>query len=90
PSAIQEYLGPPERIENVVQPNPASIVARDYYPGMVIEYDRYTNGRIIMGGIRIVKDPEGRAGYEYEPRAARAETPSTGAAPTRPAHQVVR
>jgi hypothetical protein len=70
PKAIQEYLGPPERIEPVPQPNPASIVARDYYPGMVIEYDRYTNGKIIMGGIQIMKDPYGRAGYEYEPPAS--------------------
>ncbi|HWP08303.1 MAG TPA: hypothetical protein VNN72_21325 [Polyangiaceae bacterium] len=70
PSAIQEYLGPPERIEPVPQPNPASIVARDYYPGMVIEYDRYTNGKIIMGGVRIMKDPLGRPGYEYVPRSA--------------------
>lgn len=68
PKAIQEYLGPPERIEPVPQPNPASIVARDYYPGLVIEYDRYTNGNIIMGGVRIVKDPEGRPGYTYMPR----------------------
>ncbi|HEX5100157.1 MAG TPA: hypothetical protein VFV94_11685 [Polyangiaceae bacterium] len=70
PSAIQEYLGPPERIEPVPQPNPASLVARDYYPGMVIEYDRYTNGKIILGGVRIMKDPLGRPGYEYVPRSA--------------------
>jgi hypothetical protein len=70
PSAIKEYLGPPERIEPVPQPNPASLVARDYYPGMVIEYDRFTNGKIIMGGVRIMKDPLGRPGYQYVPRSA--------------------
>lgn len=70
PAAVQEYLGPPERIEPVPQPNPASLVARDYYPGMVIEYDRYTNGKIILGGVRIMKDPLGRPGYEYIPRGA--------------------
>ncbi len=68
PSAIQEYLGPPERVEPVPQPNPATLVARDYYPGLVIEYDRYTNGKIIMGGVLIVKDPEGRPGYQFVPR----------------------
>lgn len=79
PSAIQEYLGPPERIEPVAQPNPASLVARDYYPGMVIEYDRYTNGKIIMGGVRIMKDPLGRPGYEYVPRnAATPGNPASG------------
>lgn len=79
PSAIKEYLGPPERIEPVPQPNPASLVARDYYPGMVVEYDRYTNGKIIMGGVRIAKDPLGRPGYEYVPRsAATLGTPASG------------
>jgi hypothetical protein len=69
PSAIKEYLGPPERIEQAPQPNPASRVASDYYPGLVIEYDRYSNGKIIMGGVRIVQDAEGRPGYTYVPRS---------------------
>jgi hypothetical protein len=95
PKAIQEYLGPPERVEPVAQPNPATIVARDYYPGMVIEYDRYTNGKIIMGGILIMKDPAGRPGYQYEPPAPRtAATPvearETGGAPPKARPRVVR
>ena len=91
PKAIQQYLGPPERIERVPEPNPATIVARDYYPGLVIEYDRYSNGKFIMGGIRIVKDPLGRAGYQYVPPEAR-EQPSAAPAPSsRPRQrQVVR
>lgn len=80
PRAIQQYLGPPERVENVPQPNPASIVSRDYYPGAVIEYDRYTNGKIIMGGIQIMKDPEGRPGYQYEPPPPRGSTSMAGTA----------
>jgi hypothetical protein len=78
PSAIQEYLGPPERIEHVPQPNPATLVSRDYYPGIVIEYDRYTNGKIILGGMRIVKAPPGAAVYRYTPPAPRE--PPSGAA----------
>jgi hypothetical protein len=78
PSAVQEYVGPPERIEPAPQPNPATLVASDYYPGMVVEYDRFTNGKIIMGGVRIMKDPLGRPGYEFVPRntAALAAAPS--------------
>jgi hypothetical protein len=84
PSAIQEYLGPPERIEQVPQPNPASIVSRDYYPGLVIEYDRYTNGKIIMGGVRIMKDPEGRPGYTFVPRSeAMPSVENAGGAPSK-------
>jgi len=83
PKAIQQYLGPPERIEQVPQPNPASLVARDYYPGLVIEYDRYSNGNIIMGGVRVLKDPEGRPGYTYVPpsEASPSVANAGGAAP---------
>lgn len=100
PKAVQQYLGPPERIENFAQPNPASMVAVDYYPGMAIEYDRFTNGKIIMGGIRIMKDPLGRPGYQFvpphppEPTAAQAEASTepakTRPGNTRPAKEVVR
>jgi hypothetical protein len=74
PAAIQQYLGPPERIEPVPEPNGAFTVARDYYPGLVVEYDRYTNGRIILGGLRIFKDPLGRPGYQFVPPAPKEPT----------------
>jgi hypothetical protein len=89
PAAIQEYLGPPERIEQVPQPNPASIVARDYYPGIVVEYDRYSNGKIIMGGVRIMKDPAGRPGYRYSPPVPPTPPPEASAAPKK-RREVVR
>jgi hypothetical protein len=60
PSAMQEYLGPPERTEPVPEPNPQTMVARDHYPGLVIEYDRYKNGRIIWGGAIVRRDPRVR------------------------------
>jgi hypothetical protein len=87
PAAVKEYVGPPERIEQVPQPNPASIVARDYYPGMVLEYDRYTNGKIILGGVRLMKDPAGRPGYEFVPKGQAA---AAGSAPTARGREVVR
>ncbi|HEV8549892.1 MAG TPA: hypothetical protein VGQ57_12705 [Polyangiaceae bacterium] len=73
PKAVQEFLGPPERVEPVPQPNPATIVARDYYPGAVIEYDRYSNGKFILGGVRIVKLASGERPYEYAPPVGLAE-----------------
>jgi len=73
PKAVQEFLGPPDRVEQVPQPNPASIVARDYYPGAVIEYDRYTNGKFILGGVRILKLEPGEHAYEYVPPAGAME-----------------
>jgi hypothetical protein len=74
PAAIQQYLGAPERVEPVPEPNGGNMVSRDYYPGLIVEYDRYTNGRIIMGGLVIFKDPYGRRGYEYVPQATQQPT----------------
>jgi hypothetical protein len=90
PKAVQEYVGPPERIEAVPQPNPASIVARDYYPGMVVEYDRYSNGKIILGGVRIMKDPAGRPGYEFVPRGEAGGAASAAPVAARRDPNVVR
>lgn len=55
PRAIQQYLGQPERVEYVPQPNPTTVIERHYYPGLVAEYDLYSNGKLILGGVRIVK-----------------------------------
>jgi hypothetical protein len=55
PSAILKVLGPPTSIEKVTTPNDFNTVERDTYPGMVLEYDRYTNGNVILGGAIITK-----------------------------------
>ncbi len=55
PAALQKELGPPASIEKVTTPNDNETVERDTYPGMVLEYDRYTNGNIILGGVILTK-----------------------------------
>jgi hypothetical protein len=55
PSAIQKVLGPPASVEKVTTPNDFDTVERDTYPGMVLEYDRYTNGNVILGGVILTK-----------------------------------
>ncbi len=55
PSAIQEYLGPPTRIEKVEPLPPNNLAERHFYPGLVVEYDRHSNGNLIMGGVLIEK-----------------------------------
>jgi hypothetical protein len=57
PRAIQEHLGQPQRVEYVPQPNPTTLIERHYYPGLIAEYDLYSNGKLILGGVRIVKKP---------------------------------
>jgi hypothetical protein len=55
PAALTKELGPPQTAEKVTTPNDFNTVERDTYPGMVLEYDRYTNGNIILGGVILTK-----------------------------------
>lgn len=71
PKAMQEYLGPPERVEQVTEPNPQNMVARDYYPGLIIEYDRYKNGNIIWAGAVVFPDPRADAWPEIGMRSGK-------------------
>ncbi|HEV8246578.1 MAG TPA: hypothetical protein VGP93_12455 [Polyangiaceae bacterium] len=60
PAAIQEHLGPPERVEKLEPLAPNQTAERHYYPGLVVEFDRHANGNLIMGGVLIEK-PAGEA-----------------------------
>jgi hypothetical protein len=84
PRAMQEYLGPPERIEQIPEPNASNLVARDHYPGLIIEYDRYTNGKIIWAGAIVYPDAAAAAMPEIGMRSGKWKLPPTpaSAAPT--------
>ncbi len=86
PKAMQEYLGLPERIEPVPEPNPQNMVARDHYPGLVIEYDRYKNGKIIFAGAVVFRDPRTDTLPELGTATGKAAAPagSPNAAPSPP------
>ncbi len=60
PKAIQEYLGAPERIETIAPAPPNQTAERHFYPGMIVEYDRHSNGNLIMGGV-VIEKPSGVA-----------------------------
>jgi hypothetical protein len=89
PKAMQEYIGVPERVERVQEPNPQNMVARDHYPGVIIEYDRYKNGNIIWAGAVVFRDPRTDTLPELGMRsgkwAAEAPPPPAPAAPNEPA-----
>jgi hypothetical protein len=53
PAAVQEIIGPPKRVEPAPEPNPNNTKQHHYYDGMVLEYDLYPNGNLILGGVRI-------------------------------------
>jgi hypothetical protein len=51
--AIQQFLGPPQKVVQGNEGAAREAVVQHYYEGMVLEYDRAPNGKLILGGIRI-------------------------------------
>ena len=57
PSAVLELMGKPISSERVKVRNDNSTIDRDTYPGgLVLEYDEYTNGKVMLGGVIITKE----------------------------------
>lgn len=57
PSAVQEFIGKPKKVEKVDGKNPFDTVERHSYDGMILEYDELDNGNTVLGGIIVVPDP---------------------------------
>ncbi len=56
PKAVLEIIGKPLSSERVTEKNSNNTITRDTYPGgMVLEYDVYTNGKVMLGGVIITK-----------------------------------
>jgi len=55
---IMEHLGPSLRQEKVTGDNPNHTLERQFYDGMTVEYDRYDNGKMVLGGV-IIEKPAG-------------------------------
>jgi len=54
PSAIQEHLGPPKRIEKS-NTDGGLVAETHYYDGLVLEYDLLENGNLVLSVMQIVK-----------------------------------
>jgi len=58
PKAVLEILGQPQKSERVSTKNDFNTIDRDTYPGgMVLEYDEYSNGKVMLGGV-IIERPK--------------------------------
>lgn len=53
PAAIQQYLGPPERVIDSNQGATPDAAYQHVYKGLVLEYDKLPTGRTVLGGARI-------------------------------------
>lgn len=83
PSAIQEYLGAPERVERSGAAGEALNVEVHHYKGLLAEYDRIENGNLILGGVVIFRQSAadtGVGGSGASPPASTAAPQATGTA----------
>lgn len=62
PTAIQEHLGKPKRVEQGGATGEARNAEVHYYDGLTVEYDRIENGNLVMGGVIIHKPVPADAG----------------------------
>ena len=53
PSAVLKILGPPQSVQEVNTPNDNGTIRRETYPGMVLEFDKYKNGNVMLGAVII-------------------------------------
>jgi hypothetical protein len=56
PKAVVEIIGPAQSSARVTEKNDFNTISRDTYPGgMVLEYDEYKNGKVMLGGVILTK-----------------------------------
>ncbi|HEY3665819.1 MAG TPA: hypothetical protein VGL19_07465 [Polyangiaceae bacterium] len=55
PSAVKELMGEPLSVEKVTTQNDFDTIQRAFYPGLELEFDRYKNGNVMLGGVIISK-----------------------------------
>lgn len=55
PEAMAEALGKPERVEQISPVGADGFSERHIHDGVVLEYDRWSNGKLVLGAATIVK-----------------------------------
>jgi hypothetical protein len=64
PSALQEVLGPPQKIEKVSPMGPDGFSERHFYDGVMLEYDLWSNGKLVLGAAVLTKSETAIAANE--------------------------
>lgn len=55
PQAMQEVLDKPARVEQISPMGPDGFSERHHHDGVVLEYDRWSNGNLVLGAATITK-----------------------------------
>jgi len=74
PGALQEVLGAPQKIDKVTPMGEDGFSERHLYDGMTLEYDAWSNGKLVLGAVIITKSDTAAAANEKaeQERAVRA------------------
>jgi hypothetical protein len=64
PSALQEHLGPPQKVEKVSPMGADGFSERHVYDGMTLEYDLWSNGKLVLGAAVLTKSDSAAANNE--------------------------
>jgi len=64
PSAIQQLLGPPQKIEKISPLGPDGFAERHVYDGMTLEYDLWSSGNLVLGAAILTKSDSAAANNE--------------------------
>jgi len=64
PSALQELLGKPQKIEKVSPLGADGFAERHFYDGMTLEYDLWSSGNLVLGAAILTKSDTAAANNE--------------------------
>jgi hypothetical protein len=64
PGALQEYLGAPQKVEKVTPMGADGFSERHFYDGMTLEYDLWSNGKLVLGAALLTKSDSAAANTE--------------------------
>jgi hypothetical protein len=88
PAAMQEGLGQPLKVEKISPPGPDGLSERHFYDGVVLEYDLWSSGNLILGAATLTKSDTAAAATEkamaeMQKRAEEAAARAKKSKPTR-------
>ncbi len=86
PSALQEHLGAPQRVEKVAPMAADGFSERHVYDGVTLEYDLWSNDKLVLGAAVLTKSESAAAANEkvLDALAKKAEERAKLAAKSRP------
>ena len=64
PSALQEHLGAPQKLEKINPIGADGFSERHVYDGMTLEYDLWSNGKLVLGAAVLTKSDSAAANNE--------------------------